>query len=142
MGLCLGSDRETSILPVRSHTEPDWTTIVSIVVYGVPKNADTESGMTWEVIENVRVEFHPVYSVDARDVLIEMIDSKKHGKSHFVHSLYYQLSTVVKPSDIVIIDTLAYLSSEQLRPSTSFRRVCESYFEDKRLLEIKRLSMC
>lgn len=98
--------------------------------------------MTWEEIENVRVEYHPLHSGDARDILMEMINSKRHGKCHFVHTLYYQLSTVIKPSNIVIVDTLAYLSNEQLRPSTSFRHVCESYFEDKRLLEIKRLSIC
>lgn len=143
MGLCLGrsNEGETSVAPIRSHMEPDWSSIKSIVVYGIPKNVDTDS-MEWEVIESVRIESHPVHSGDARVVLTEIINSKRHGKNHFVHSLYYQLLTEMKPSDIVIFDTLAYLSSEQLHPSASFRRICESYFDDKKLLEIKRMSMC
>lgn len=139
MGSCVSHAKERYARPL-VHSEPDWSAIKSIIVYGVPKDG-TSDGLQWEVIVCINIDTHPVYKSDTRSIVMDLLDTKYYSSTHFTHSLFYQLSSVKSGTNVAYFDTMAYLNSGELLPTTSFEQVCTSYIEDIRLLEIKKLCM-
>lgn len=137
MGQCLGTVKNETIssLIAPSITEPDWAPIKAINVYGIPKNGKAD--LKWEFIESLELD-----DVDARSAINTMLGARRYDEAYFVNSMHYQLSTVVDSESIVHTDTISYLASERLHPTTTFDQVCEAYFDTKKLLEIKRMCMC
>lgn len=137
MGHCVSHVKEETPLPL-VHSEPDWSTINSIVVYGIPKDG-TSDGLQWEVI--ISIDIAPIHRKDTRALVVDIFTAKYYSKTHFTNSLYYQLSTEKSGDNIVYFDTICHLDERKLLPTLSFEQICASYFEDKRLVEIKKLCM-
>lgn len=134
--VCMGHkhQKEAPIAAQYTITEPVWSTIRAIVVFGVAK---THSAESWQLIEYIPIPD----PVSARDELLTLLHNAKYDKEYYVHSLYYHLST--DPDED--IDTHNYvrrcINEQKLFPSQSFKSVCESYFEARRLIETKRFCM-
>ena len=143
MGHCVSHVKEERP-PPRVHNEPDWSTIKSIIIYGIAKDGTTD-GLQWEVVACIDIEKHQLDGGGKRVILLNLLDAKEHGATHFVHSFYYQLSTErIKEksgNNIAYFDTMCYLDNGGLKPTLSFEQVCVSYFEDMRLREVKKLCM-
>lgn len=131
MGSCVSHVKEERPLPVVAPSEPDWSTIKSIIVYGVAKDG-TVDGLQWEVIVCINIVMDP--ERDTRAIVIDLLDRKYYSKTHFTNSLYYQLSTEKNGKNVSCFDTVSSLNNDSLIPTLSFKEVCASYLEDKRML--------
>lgn len=137
MGQCL-TTRENSALASRI-VEPDWSKVKRITVFGIPKSIKTE--LQWERVTSIDIEMDPIYSHDAKKYISHAMSSCPFDSTHFVQSLYYHLCTEEDLLFFYDIDTMTFLADGKLKPTLSFEQVCASYFETKKLLEIRQESL-
>lgn len=125
-----------AITTPNSIIEPEWTSIRSIVVYGIPKSR-TIIVLQWEIIECINTETHPVDMNDVREYLFHIMGNRNYDSKYYVSSIHYALYTDNVPDEETRVFTVHNLVHQKLHPTPSFERVCHSYFEAIKLLEIK-----